>query len=154
MKRTLRLTGGLGALILVSGLVLILFYPFETKAVPIWRIQVVNPQGTPIARIGVREYWGDDSVDYHDSVEDLAADENGFVTFGARTVRANLFQRILYPIENLMGGFHSSWGPHASVIVLVDDASREIGTADWAPGKPLPEKIVVLPMKASDEPKK
>ncbi len=125
-----------------------LLYPFATGEVPSWRIQVVDQHGKPISGIGVREYWGNDSVDYRDSVQDSMTDDKGFVTFPARTVTATLLRRVLYPLQNLSGGTHSSWGPHATVIVLVNDASQEIGSVDWSAG-PLPERVVVQPLQSA-----
>jgi len=137
----------LGFLIVGVGVVMLL--PIETSAVPTWRIQVVDQDGNPLREIGLREYWGDYSVDYQVSTQDLTTDKNGFVTFGPRTTKATLLRRILYPLQNSLGGVHSSWGPHAGVIVLVNDASKEIGTAQWASGQPLAEKVAVKPMKTA-----
>jgi hypothetical protein len=109
-NRVLKLVWSTALIILVVGSAA-LFYPFETGEVPSWRLQIVDPHGKPISGIGVREYWGNDSVDYRDSVQDSMTDDKGFVTFPVRTVTATLLRRVFYPLQNLSGGAHSSWGP-------------------------------------------
>jgi len=131
--------------LLIIILCFVSLYPIRTASVPSWKIQIVREDGEPLRGVGVRQYWGDDSIDYQDSVEDRLTDNDGFVMFPPRVVTANFVQRVFYPILNLMGGAHSSWGPHAMVMVLVKDSSS-IGSADWSKGKPLPERIVVQPL--------
>ncbi len=60
-----------------------------------------------------------------------------------RTIRASLFMRVFGPVRNILHtGIHSSFGPSAYLIVLTDfEHSTE--NADYTPGKPLAQTIVV-----------
>jgi hypothetical protein len=119
------------------------FIPFETSVVPLWKIKVVDSSGNPLGGIGVRQVWQDYSTESSSHEQDLITDSNGYVIFPARSVKAGLLRRLVYPIINLLSGAHASWGASSWVIVLVKDASKESGSARWSSDESLPEVIMV-----------
>ena len=138
-----------GLLLIFIGVIMI--FPFESPVVPAWKIQVVDEAGHPIGGIGVRQSWNNYSVGHIGQSEDSVTDDNGYVTFPARTIRASLLRGLTYPIFNLLCGPHASWGPSSDVLVLVHDENK-LGDAEWSPGKPLPEQAVVRTMRRVNPP--
>jgi hypothetical protein len=136
------------ALVLI---VVVMIFPFETPVVPAWKIQVVDEAEHPISRIGIRQSWQNYSIESREHREDSITDDNGYVTFPARTVRASLLTRLIHPISNLRAGPHASWGSYSDVLVLVYDENK-LGDALWSEGNPLPEQAVVRTMKRINPP--
>lgn len=100
-------------------------------------------EGEPLNNIGVREVWQNYTLESRDHEEDLITNSDGYVKFPRRIIKVTLLKRLLYPIYNAMGGVHASWGPSARVIVLVPDATKEIGSEEWVPTQPLPSVVTV-----------
>ncbi len=82
--------------VLVIGLVVVVsLYPLETIVVPEWRVRIVDEAGTPLRNSGVREVWQHYSIESKDHEEDPLTDNDGYVTFPKRTLRAPLAARIV-----------------------------------------------------------
>jgi hypothetical protein len=125
----------------------VLLYPFKTTVVPMWRFQVVNEAGDPLPVVQVRQVWQHYTVETSSHEEESVTDENGYVTFPERTVRASILQRVLGFIVKLPAFIHASWGPHSYVIVLAGPDYLNLGSYDG--DGPLPERIEVWRMKDS-----
>jgi hypothetical protein len=121
-----------------------LLYPFKTTVVPRWRIRVVDKEGKPCVGQFVRQSWKHDSLELSagDNIENSWTDDEGYVDFPERTIRAGLLQRILFPAwAALMTLAHGSTGISADVMVWgADNYPIE---AVYVPGQPLPEVIVL-----------
>lgn len=134
------LTLGIIFLILAS---LPLFYPYETVVVPEWKVQVVDENGNPLRNVGVDEIWGNASIESDDHKAESITDENGYVSFPQRTVRASALSRTVTPIIHFIQmGVHAGSGPYAYLIISHGmDYMTEGGI--YSPNKPLPQKIVL-----------
>lgn len=116
-------------------------YPFETTVVPAWTLKVVDGEGNIVRGALAREYWQHDSLESKSHEQDSRTDEDGYVTFPAKTIRASLLSRMVGPIGNMFAqGVHASNGPHAYVLAWGRGAE---GWANYIPGEPLPERIVL-----------
>ena|SRR6266550_3106917 len=126
---------------LMAALIVVALYPWETTVAPEWRVRIVDQSGAPLRNTGVREVWRHYSIESQGHEEDLMTDQEGYVTFPKRTIRALLAVRIIKPIINALNPHHSS-GPGASVIVLAPDYDTWSNN-DYTPGQPLPNEVVV-----------
>lgn len=134
-SRRLVLLGLLGVFV-VAGL-----FPFETVVVPEWRVRVVDEAGTPLRNAGVREVWKHYSVESRSHEQDLFTDDDGYVAFPQRTIRAPLATRIAgLAISKIT--LHGSSGPRGQLIILAPDYDTWTG-GSYVPGLPLPGELVV-----------
>jgi hypothetical protein len=83
----------------------------------------------------------------------LRTDENGYVVFSARTMKAPALRRMFETIASATGGVHASYGPHAFVLAfgpggLAGEAVNGKYVADWtgAPSE-MQSRIVLRPRK-------
>jgi hypothetical protein len=122
-----------------------LLYPVKSTVCPAWTIQVVDEAGNPLKGVFVRQHWQDYTVESSGHRQDTETDENGYVSFPERTIRAPLLFRALGVVLNTVsGGFiHSSYGPHAFIAAYGDivDGKRIEGSANYEEGKPLPKQL-------------
>jgi hypothetical protein len=132
----------LAAGVFVACLIVMLFYPFETTVVPEWKIHVVDVSGKPVPGVIVNEQWRNHSIEFNCHNEDATTDGQGHVSFPRRTVRASLAFRIVGTVV-VHFNVHGQSGAKASAIVLGPYVSST--NADYAPGRPLPQVIVVAP---------
>jgi hypothetical protein len=128
-------------ILLFTGLGVIALYPWETPVVPQWKVRIVDQSGVPLANTGVREIWQHYSIESRGHEQDSMTDNEGYVTFPERTVRASLAVRIIRPIVNALNPHHGS-GPDAFVIVLAAEYDTWSNNSAL-PGQPLPKEIVV-----------
>jgi len=108
-------------IIVVVLILLFLNIPFETVAIPEWKIRVVNELGLPMPGITIRQHWNNYSFDLSATdgkEEDKVTDSNGNVTFLARKDRESLlFRSIAFVLDILkIGIIHSSSGVHATIL--------------------------------------
>lgn len=127
------------AIILGGGFLLL--YPYETTVVPDWRVRAVDEDRTPLVRVAVSEYWGHMSIESDEHQAESITDDQGYVTFPRRTIRASLLRRGLGPLINRSSVHGVDLGPHAYLIVSADMNSTT-DNSDYRPGKRLPEEIV------------
>ena len=124
-------------------LLLLLFYPFEILVVPEWNVKIVDERGNPLANVRVSEHWQHYSIEIEGHEADAWADQQGYVAFPRRTIRASLLMRGFGPIRNLIRtGVHSSFGPSAYLIVLTG-FEHTTENADYTPGEFLSKLVVV-----------
>ena len=129
-------------LLLAVVIVVVIVLPFETTVVPAWRIRAVDEAGNPIAGVNVSEHWQHYTVETRGHEELLITDENGYVSFPARSVRASILDRIVGVIRNIADtGIHVSFGPYAYIVVWKE--SFEITSEDYSRYSPMPEQIVL-----------
>ena len=131
-----------GAL-LIACIGLVLFYPFETTIVPAWKVRIIDESGKPVLTAPVSERWRHHSIETHGHNETSITDDEGYVSFPRRTVRASLVFRIVGGAVVRLN-VHGESGPKASLLVLGPYSSLTKTTYNW--GEPLPETIVVRRM--------
>lgn len=122
-----------------------LFYPFETTVVPEWKIRVVDESGNPVKGVSVNEGWRHYSIEIHRQEQSLVADDEGYVTFPRRTVRAAFLVRAVGSMIAALNP-HGRTGPHA----FIDVQGPYSGTTDYSPGKPIPTTIIVRRIGSTD----
>lgn len=125
-------------------LLAVLIYPFETVIVPAWKIRVVDKDGKPVKDDFVKQVWKHYSLelDPGENSEDRRSDDDGYVVFPARTIRASLLKRAVVPALNgLRLQEHASFGPRAYVIVWGTDGSPQ--AVNYDQNKPLPTEITL-----------
>lgn len=116
-------------------------YPFETTAVPEWRIRVVDETGNPFAGARVVQQWDHYSLGKGGG-EEKWANEDGQVVFPKRTVRSGLLYRVLRTSwAGLMKLAHGSTGVRATVWATTPKVSSD--SVEYQEGKPLPQVIVL-----------
>jgi hypothetical protein len=126
----------------IAGLLALLVYPFETTVVPDWKIRIVDEASKPVTSVVVREQWRNHSVEFSGQNEDRMTDNDGYVSFPRRTVRAPLIFRVVGAVVVSLN-IHGESGSKASALVLGPYlTSRD---PDYSPDKPSPEVIVVRP---------
>jgi len=122
------------ALLGVLGVIVFLLYPFQKTIVPAENVVVINEEGRPFQYATVRQSWKDYSLEFEGHEEDRPTDASGRVQFPARTIRANIFRRIAYPIWVIMRqGVHASFGVHSDVFPLPDATSKPLGNEKVEP---------------------
>jgi hypothetical protein len=105
-------------LVIFLGLVVIaVLYPFEVTVVPAWRMRIVDEKGVPLTNSMVREVWMHYSIETRGHEEDSRTDNDGYVSFPERTIRAPLLQRLVRTTLNKLNP-HGSLGPVAYIICL------------------------------------
>src|SRR6266511_2290779 len=119
----------------------VLFYPFETIVVPEWKVRVVDRAfGKPVTNVVVTEGWRHHSIEIHRHDENRITDNQGYVYFPRRTVRASLLHRVAGMAVAALH-VHGQSGPRAFIVV----AGSYDSDTDYWPGKPLREIITVPP---------
>jgi hypothetical protein len=132
--------GALALLILILTAI-----PFETTFVPEWKLRVVDEFGVPYKKQLVREFCNNYTLGIHpcegkDDTDKLT-DENGYVVFPERVIRASLIFRIVrFFIAFLLFFVNGEYGEQVYV-----DSSGPKGHAElrFVPGTPLPEVFVL-----------
>jgi len=121
----------------------VFLYPFETLVVPEWKARIVDERDNPLANVRVSEHWQQYSIEIQGHEADARTDPQGYLAFPRRTIHASLFMILFGAIRNILRtGIHSSFGPSAYLIVLTD-FKHSTENADYTPGKPLAQTIVV-----------
>lgn len=125
-------------------LVVILVYPWETVVVPKWRARIVDESGNIVKGAKISETWQDYSVESYEHWADGVTDNDGYVAFPRRTVRASLVRRVIWPIKNVLEtGIHASFGRDAFLRIAEPGYCSTTKGDWWVPGRPLPEEVIV-----------
>jgi hypothetical protein len=93
-------------------LALLLFFPQASEVAPALHLQVLDEQGNPAGGVLTVQEWGLFGIDRYEE-EHRRTDEDGFVDYPQRIVRASLFSRSLAFAGGLFS--HGGLGPYASV---------------------------------------
>jgi hypothetical protein len=96
--------------------------PIRTVTVPEWRAQFVDATGKPFKSLPVEQTWQNYSIESSAHYSSGVTDNEGFVIFPERTVRAPIILRIVGPIGSVLfrGGVHASFGPTSWLVVMCD----------------------------------
>ena len=144
--KTLKFVGKCKWILIAAGILAALLYPYETTVVPTWRVRVLDEDRSPLRRVRVTEYWSDASVERDDHQAESVTDDDGYVTFPTRTIRASPIRRGIVPLINRLNVHGVDVGPHAYLIisrVVSSDMNFMTDNSNYFPGKPLPEEIVL-----------
>ena len=121
-----------------------LLYPFKTRIVPRWRLNVVDETrvlGVPDIR--VTEHWQHYLLESEGHEEMQKTNQNGLVDFPARTIRASLASRVLRTIFNFARqGANARLDAYASIVIW-GNAGYETTVAVYQPETPTQTEIVV-----------
>lgn len=119
------------------------FINYESTTVPEWKIRVVNTQDDPVTRAEVYQTWKYYSLEPSDTFnrDVRVTDENGYVAFPQRTVKASLLRRVLAFVgEKVNINPHTSFGPHSHISLSQGGTTY---AADYTEGQALPSEIIV-----------
>ena len=119
-------------------LVCLLVFPFNTTAIPEWRVQVVDEVGAKLPGVMVSQDWGDSFAENQSHTDDRFTDVDGVVVFPERRVRANGITRIARTVASLINP-HGGSGP-SSFLTVTNPGD---GFLLYSKGKPPPGKLVV-----------
>jgi hypothetical protein len=67
-----------------------LFYPYRTKGIPEWRLQVLDSNGKPLAGVPVSEDWLDPIDEGNSTSDQKKTEPNGAVAFPQRVLHSRL----------------------------------------------------------------
>ncbi len=121
-----------------------LLYPSTSVLCPAWKIQLVDEAGNPVPNAFVRQHWQDYSVESDSHEQDTYSDENGYVSFPERTIKASRLLRFAGATLNLLSqGVHASFGASSHIAAYGDKVKgrRLEGFAYYEEGKPLPKQL-------------
>lgn len=132
--------------VVVTALLVLLFWPTSYLASPRWEVLVVSKEGKPLNGASVRLAYVNYSVESNSHEMTLQTDESGRVLFPEVHRRANLVQWVLFTASSATAGVHASFGRHASVFAFGDYEGNVVENGyifDWQ-GSPnsLQSKIV------------
>jgi hypothetical protein len=127
--------------ILIVGLCVVVaaaLYPYESVVVPVWKVRVVDVNGTACQSMPVMEMWGHYSLfltGNHQS-EDAVTNQDGIVEFPERRVRAIGIRRLLMPfVTKALTLAHGGYGVHAAVSV---NGLKDVAWLSYKGDEPLP----------------
>lgn len=139
----------------IIGIILIVilgisFIPFDTIFIPEWRLRLVDENGNPWNGQYVAQHCTNYTLGIHpcEGVQDASqiTDENGFVVFPERRIRANLLYRVIRPIIGLaLLVINGEFGTNGYITTSGPYGSRMI---DFEPEGPLPTEIVLTSKEA------
>jgi hypothetical protein len=132
------------AVVVVCALISLLIVPFETTVVPEWKLRIVDPSGWPVPGISVAEQWRHYSIEFSGHREIRTSDEEGYVLFPRRTIRASAVRRIVGPALLLLN-IHGESGPKGSALVLGPYLTNR--NPEFEASKPSPEIVVIEPQR-------
>jgi hypothetical protein len=99
----------------------------------------VDENGHPLQGMTVRLFWQNYSAETEGHEQNLETDQNGYVVFPARTLRASVMRRVFMTLRESLAIAHASYGPHAHVFTfgrgLEGGAVTDGYVIDWT-GKP------------------
>lgn len=83
------------------------------------RLQVVNPEGEPVAGCHVEQEWGDSSYRHAEFTDSAISDSNGRVELPPRSMKISALEKAIGPsIQKLEGMGHANPGGLYSVITI------------------------------------
>ena len=119
-------------------IVSLLFYPFESTVVPVWKLRVVDVNEDVCRNMRVTQSWGHYSLylDGGDESEGRFTDVNGYVEFPERTIRASGLRRVVVPvIAHILVIAHGSVGASSAVWA---SGIKDVAWLSYRAGKQLP----------------
>lgn len=140
------------SIIIVSCLVFLLsLVPFNTTFLPDMTVRVVDERGNPYVGEFVVQNCTNYTMGIHpcEEVNDTSkpTDENGYITFPARKLRANLLYRIVRPVAGLLLLIaNGEYGTNASISTSGPQGNKRV---EFKAEGPYPTEIM-LPSKDFD----
>lgn len=122
---------------------LIILAPIETSVIPQWHIQLVDVNETPCASMRVTQSWGHYRLylDGNYSSDHRLTDQNGYVRFPERTIRASLSRRIIMPIVTRIATImHGGWRVDGAVWAT---GIKDVAWISYESGRSVPGKMRV-----------
>ena len=121
--------------VLALAVVLVTFlYPFETTTVPQWNLRIVDDAGAPVREINVTEHWQNYLLENSGHEEAQTTNQDGLVSFGARTIRASIARRLLSRMSKF-GNYNNRGRPiHYGAVVVWGSKNYETTVAVY-PGE-------------------
>jgi hypothetical protein len=120
-------------------LAVLAFYPFESAVVPPWTVHVMDVNGTPCGDMPVTQTWSNYSwyaLGGGES-EHRNTNQDGYVNFPARSIRASGLRRIIMPpIARALTIAHGSYGIDATVFT---NGLKDVAWLSYKPGETLPK---------------
>jgi hypothetical protein len=130
-------------IILIAPLALFLvtfFYPFQTTIVPQWNLRVVDGSSAPIREINVTEHWQHYLLESDGHEEARTTNQDGQVSFVARTIRASVARRLFARISKSGGRDPRTRAVRYGAVVVWGSKSYETTVAVYQGGEvPQPE---------------
>jgi len=125
--------------ICASAIVLVtLLYPFETTTVPQWNLRILDDGGAPVREINVTEHWQNYLLESEGNEEAQTTNQDGLVSFGARTIRASVARR-LFSRLNKSGNYSNRGKPIRYGAVVVWGSKSYETTVAVYPGEGTPQ---------------
>ena len=125
--------------VLALAVVLIIFlYPFETTTVPQWNLRVVDDAGAPVLEINVTEHWQNYLLESEGHEEAQTTNQDGLVSFGARSIRASVLRRLFARISKF-GNYNNRGRPIRYGAVVVWGSKSYETTVAVYPGEGIPQ---------------
>jgi len=124
-------------------IIVLLFIPFETTVVPMWRLRVVDVNGNACSGMAVHSSWQHYSLELEPMAHrDMRlTNPDGYVEFPRRPITASLGIRIVnttFAYLTLIA--HGSVGPDGAVWAT---GLEDVAWLKYEPGERLPDKMVV-----------
>ena len=126
-------------------LVMLSFLPvFTVNVVPEWTLRLTDKGGNAVPNVRVDQTWKHYSLEFFEGRhfdQTKSSDENGLVSFPARSIRVSAFSFAAAGIRSVLlrGHPHASYGPDAHVYCLGETVCNE----SYRQGLELPSISVV-----------
>ena len=128
--------------VLALAVVLVTFlYPLETTTVPHWNLRVVDDAGAAVREINVTEHWQNYLLESEGHEEAQTTNQDGLVSFGARTIRASLLRRLFAQISKFRNYNNRGRPIRYGAVVVWGSKSYETTVAVY-PGEGTPQAEV------------
>jgi hypothetical protein len=125
--------------IIALAFVLIIFlYPLQTTTVPHWNLRVVDDAGAPVREINVTEHWQNYLLEPEGHEEAQTTNQDGLVSFGARSIRASVLRRLLAQISKYRN-YNNRGRPIRYGAVVVWGSKSYETTVEVYPGEGTPQ---------------
>lgn len=132
-------------IILLAALAIVAVYPFESSVAPAWKVQVMDKAGHPLANAGIVQTWHDNSAEWDDHKEEIRTDNDGYVSFPARNIKASVLQRAVVTVNANLHLICGGTEPPYTFLEISDRSDLFIQGGFYAKGhkEPLPERVIV-----------
>jgi len=104
-------------------------YPLQTTTVPHWNLRVVDDAGAAVREINVTEHWQNYLLESEGHEEAQTTNQDGLVSFGARTIRASLLRRLFAQIGKFRNYNNRGRPIHYGAVVVWGSKSYETTVA-------------------------
>ena len=117
---------------------IIFLYPLQTTTVPHWNLRVVDDAGAPVREINVTEHWQNYLLETEGHEEAQTTNQDGLVSFGARSIRASVLRRLLAQISKFRN-YNNRGRPIRYGAVVVWGSKSYETTVEVYPGEGTPQ---------------